>query len=360
MAVRFSAANQRYLAGGFSGTVVTILCWARIATDTDASADIWVLYNGTETTTEAGLGTAGDGTSMLLFDPTTSISGPVMTVGTWYCFAAVLNGTAWSLYYGTDPQSLSTASGTKTAISSPASMTISQAVEPWNGNVAAFKMYTAALSLAEVQNELTQYQPVRTANLLRYHPFVNAELIDYSGNGNALTAGAGTATTEPGPPIRWEGRWLERHMVKPTSVSASVNAGVASVSMSGQNPTVHVDKVSVSAGSAAVSLTARAPTLSTSPKVAAGSASVTLTSHGPTPGVKASAGTGPIVAMAWDGVSSHQSLACANLSATIVPVRLSAIITLGDELSADITPDLLDATVGKDEYFADVGICGRS
>lgn len=547
MAVRFSAANQRYLAGGFSGGVTTILCWARIATDTNAAADIWVLYNGTETTPEAGLGTNTDGTSMLLFDSATTMAGPNMVVGDWYCFAAVLNGTSYTLYYGTDPMALTTVGpSTKVAVTSPASMTISQAVEPWNGNVAAFKMYTVALSLADIQNELTQYQPVRTASLLRYHPFVNAELIDYSGNGNSLTAGAGTATTEPGPPIRWEGRWRERHLINPAAPAiANPNAGNAGIGMAGQNPTVTTTR---QVGSSPTPLAAYSFNESSGPVIDrtgnghdfavsnsllrsvsghtgggmatnGGGTTATLASpafgqsanrtlamwminpanttqwvvrwnvnslgsgswgflllgtevsvqarnsstferaacNRPTDGlwhhyaatfdnathslrfyldgvetqnqtaltaplrtdadtidigewtdtstviddlriydsvltqsqiqhlagepvppdltarfgmagqnaearvrVDAHAGTGPIVATAWDGTSAHQSLACANLSAIIVPVRLSAIITLGDELSADITQDLLATAVGKDEYFADVGICGRS
>lgn len=74
--------------------------------------------------------------------------------------------------------------------------------EWWRGRVANFKVWNAALTQAEIENELAQYVPHRTANLLRWHPFLIAETTDYSGADRTLTGGTG-ATTEDGPPIPW-------------------------------------------------------------------------------------------------------------------------------------------------------------
>lgn len=338
MAVRFDAANERYLAGGISGAVATITCWARIAVDTNAFANIWVLYNGSEVTTEAGLGTDSGGTQMLLFDSAfTTMTGPNMTVGTWYCFAAVMNSTAWDLYYGTSPNGLTLVSNTMVALSSPASMTISHNPELINGNVANFKVWTAALTQAEVEAELAQYQPIRTANLLRYHPLVNAELVDYSGNGNTLTAGAGTPTTEAGPPIRWDGRLREQLRV-PAAGSASPAAGLASLSVSGQNATV------TRTGNANVT-----------------AATLAVAGQNASPSVEASAGVASMGFTAFDGtVAGDESILCADFTTAVALDQHSASVSISDRHEGAFTLDEHVAAVGVEEHYATVGICGRS
>lgn len=117
---------------------------------------------------------------------------------------------------------------------------------------------------------------------------------------------------------------------------------------------------SVNAGSASITMAAQTPSRTISSNILAGSAALTLSSLAPSRSVKVSPGVAPIVALARDPVTGTQSLSCANLSATLIPDTLSAIITLGDECTAAITPDVLTASIGVDEYFADVGICGRS
>lgn len=69
---------------------------------------------------------------------------------------------------------------------------------------AACKVWRAALSTAEIQQEMRQYMPVRTANLDSFYPFLSVadDEVDYSGNGRNWTVG-GTPTTEDGPPIPW-------------------------------------------------------------------------------------------------------------------------------------------------------------
>jgi hypothetical protein len=78
------------------------------------------------------------------------------------------------------------------------------------GNVAsrfaAVKVYGAVLTAAEVQQEMRQYLPVRTANLNTFLPLCGPASefpVDFSGNGFAMTAG-GTLTSEDGPPIPWK------------------------------------------------------------------------------------------------------------------------------------------------------------
>lgn len=364
MAVRLSAANQRYLAGGFSGAVATILFWGRLAATPANNLNFWVLYNTNEASAdESGLGNAGGtSTQIVLYDSAfTQLNGPNMTPGTWYCMAIVMNSTAYSISFGTDPTSLTTNSATRVAMTSPGAMTLSHQTDFVNGNIAAFKMYTAALSATEIQNELSQYQPIRTDQLLRYHPFVNAETVDYSGLGGTLTIpGGGTPTTEAGPPIRWDGRLLERHLIVPlTGPPVSPSAGNAAVSMTARNATVTVSRISPAAGNATIGMAAQNATTTISTHAAAGLATIGLASQPPSRSIKVSPGLAPIVATAYAPTTVEMSLACANLSATIGTQLLSATVTR-DELTTAVVPDALITAVGVDELYSSTGVCGRS
>lgn len=69
-----------------------------------------------------------------------------------------------------------------------------------SGRVAAWKEWTAVLTVEEIRTEMRCYMPVRVANLHSWHPFLtHTDLAQY---GAAWTA-TGTLTTEQGPPIAW-------------------------------------------------------------------------------------------------------------------------------------------------------------
>lgn len=78
--------------------------------------------------------------------------------------------------------------------------------DPFNGRVAAVKLWAAALTAAEIDAERFTVRPVRWDNLHLFTPlFGSTTLEDWSGAGRAWTA-AGTLTTEDGPPVSWGGR----------------------------------------------------------------------------------------------------------------------------------------------------------
>jgi hypothetical protein len=73
-----------------------------------------------------------------------------------------------------------------------------------NGCLGPIKIWSGVeLTASEFSQEMRQYIPVRIANLNAWNPLLtHNDLVDYSSNGNALTAG-GTLATEDGPPIPW-------------------------------------------------------------------------------------------------------------------------------------------------------------
>jgi len=207
MAVRFDATTDRYeTTTGLPPTVYTAMCWYYISVDRNAYSLLWELqYNG-RTVINSPYITASkaievwDGNQFKM-----TLQGA--TVGWQRLALAVGTGGDATLYHGTATGALALSS-TTTLIGSAATvdklMIGNDPLDQWfNGRVAAYKMWNATLTQAEIEREFETYQPARTANLLRWHPFINAELVDYSGNGNTLTAGSTATATEDGPPIPW-------------------------------------------------------------------------------------------------------------------------------------------------------------
>lgn len=207
MAARFDAATDAYRAttGLPTGGTYTVTCWANLLVDRDDYSGVWGLDDGVAS--GLWLQTDSDGTTLGVFDTpaATHLGATAVTVGTWYRVAVVVNGTSVTTHIGAAGAALTTSTATLAPLSSPSRLAIGdEGFSGWlNGRVAAFKLWGAALSADEAALELEQYTPRRAANLLRWHPFVAAETVDYSGNGNALTAGGTGTTTEDGPPIPW-------------------------------------------------------------------------------------------------------------------------------------------------------------
>lgn len=78
-----------------------------------------------------------------------------------------------------------------------------------DGTVALRRIWTAALSAAEVAQEMHSYRPARTSGLILWSPYddgTNAR--DYSGNGNHGTATG--ARQAQGPPVGYGGETMHR------------------------------------------------------------------------------------------------------------------------------------------------------
>jgi hypothetical protein len=207
VAVRFAGAGTDFYSTTTNLPLApfTVTFWTMIVTDRNTFSS-WLAYN--TGTNKLWLQSLADGTTPAVFDTTgvQRIAGSSMTVGAWYRIGLVVNGTSTVLYQS-DANTPSTTAFTTATFTDPSGVTVlslgasASTIEPLNGRMAAVKFWTAALTKAEIDAELTQVNPIRTVNLQRFYPLHNAELTDYSGNRNDLTAGSVAATTEPDPPI---------------------------------------------------------------------------------------------------------------------------------------------------------------
>lgn len=207
MAYRFDASGDmlsRSL-GSFSISTLTFLWRARIVTDRigyscflslDNGSDYFVIETDTDGVTVGHTCNYGGGWQTV----------GAMTVGTWYDIALVnSSGTGRVLYLGATGSTTAMTSASTTHSNATLTLTMyhgNNGFGEWlNGRMAGFKMWTAALTAAQLEQERLSLPPVFKDNLWGYWPGYNhTDLADMSGNGRTLTAG-GTLTTEDGPPV---------------------------------------------------------------------------------------------------------------------------------------------------------------
>jgi hypothetical protein len=214
VAVRFTADGQDYTRtlSPTVGAAFTVLTWVKIVSDRDYYTTAWCLDSNSQSTAVA-LQTSLDGVTMrMVSGDGDSRDVTTMTVGAWYCFATVrtaTGGAAGTVYtrYGTDPAAMSqyTFTGFFGQWSDQATFgTLRIAESIWggewlNGSIAFTKLYTRALSNAEITSELSYYNPVSTTGLYGAWSFWGGpSTADLSGNSRTLSGGTGTST-DTGP-----------------------------------------------------------------------------------------------------------------------------------------------------------------
>ncbi|MGB3443905.1 MAG: LamG-like jellyroll fold domain-containing protein [Actinophytocola sp.] len=209
MAVRFDAATDRisYTGGAPNPTAgLTVTAWAYVSVDQNDYATICRLYNGG---TAATFATSGDGLGgpnyFTVGGTLTSATGFV--VGQWRKVAISCTGTSGAVYVAAPAGVTEVDTGTVAGVAAPNAVTLAgrataDSSEWWNGRLAHVRVWTVALSQAEIEAEWASATPVRTSGLWAAWPLaVHTDLTDVSGNGRHLTAGSTATTTEADPPI---------------------------------------------------------------------------------------------------------------------------------------------------------------
>lgn len=273
MAVRFSADGQDYTRALALGSQAnyTVCCWAKLSVDRNTWSTLWSLDNGTGDVDVVQ--TDQDGVTLELFSDNFNPQFFAMTVGTWY-FVGVsrTNATGTAYYRDATTNTLTTTDLTGgSPTTNMATLRIGESpfgTEWLNGCIAGFKFWTAALSAAEIAQEAMQYAPLRTANLVSFHPFVRTETTDYSGNARTLSGGSGS-TTEDGPPIAWHA--TTSRLIIPAAGAAATNVNVIEATGTGDAQSLGVN-VSPNADVAAGTGDAQQPAASVAVAVQAATA----------------------------------------------------------------------------------------
>ncbi len=131
-----------------------------------------------------------------------------LSLNTWYHIGLIRSANNSRIAYINAVQQVNhttSLSGRSASATMDMGVTVAATGDWYNGRMAAIKIWTAALSVAELANEMYYVIPMRTTNLNQWHPCMpgsSERLADYSGGGRNWTA-LGTLTDEDGPPIAY-------------------------------------------------------------------------------------------------------------------------------------------------------------
>lgn len=341
---RISADGQDYTSTWSLGTQanLTVCAWVKIVTDRNDYSTIFSVDNGTGDNWL--MQTDADGTTLsFVGDATTQQGIGSMTVGTWYFIALATAGASGTIYYRTAAtQTMSTVAVTGvTASVNAVNFRIGDSpwtAEWWNGCINSVKAWTAQLSAAEVANEAQQYVPLRTANLVAFHPLVQPETADYSGNSRTLSGGTG-ATREDGPPIPWRPS-APRLSLPPATGGGTQDADAALTGTGTATATAATDKPAAATATGTGSITASASSVKPAAATLTATGSVTASASTTKPVDATLTATGSRTATtAADKPAAASLTATGTLTATasIGAAALNADATLTATTSATAT-----------------------
>lgn len=206
MAVRLDAGDTAYTATLNAGAqaAYTIAGWMKISVDRNAASTFASLESSAADYTI--MQTAADGTTLNLSDSFGIGPGTIaLSADVWYFVALSMSGGSGTMYARADGAgSWSTAaqSGMDPSVTcTTLRVGDSQFAEPLNGCVTSVRVWSAALSQAELDAEFISHYPVRTSGLQGWYALSSTgDTVDRSGNNRNLTGGTG-ATTESGPAV---------------------------------------------------------------------------------------------------------------------------------------------------------------
>lgn len=209
MAIRLAATNDELIdtTSGVTTQPYSIIAWAKLVTDRNAYSTIFGI-DGNATSKYIVFQTDTDGVSLYGYSETSTnstTSHTALVPGAWYRVALVVTGTTLRTYMAPSTGTVTTFTTTTGTVTGTPYVRLGDSViagEWWNGSFANFKMYSAALTQAEIEAEWASWDTVRATNLVRHHRWRDAYyLTDDSGNSQSWTT-SGSPTFDPdNPPI---------------------------------------------------------------------------------------------------------------------------------------------------------------
>jgi hypothetical protein len=300
-----------------------------------------------------------------------------MSAGVWYYVGLTLNGTgAGSVATYVRPvnsTTLSTGSGNRGSVHAPTQITFGESPfsEELNGDIAAIRLWSAALSSDAHKNESYSFQPVRGADLWEFWSCYNASDLNGRVNGRNLTTTGTVTTQDDNPPVRWGNTARSGPVFLPASgggavditpghiaANTTVHSPALTVALApshiAANTTVHspASTVVLAPGAIASSTTVPSPTLTTA--VLSGTVASSTTAPSPSvtvaviPSAIASAtvvhepSIGNFVSVTPDTIAANTTVPSPTLAVAVLPATIAASTTVHepavDAGATNITP----------------------
>jgi len=314
MAIRFDASGDSLSRARLAGAK-TVMAWAYIATDRN---DYTVFFG---LGSNELIGTDSDGTTLLYYDGATERTGSALSTGIWYHVAYTSNGddigNGFTVYLN-GASSITSAVRAQTSAGTNMYLGNDQYSEWLNGRLAHVKVWSAALTAAEILQEMHTIRPQRLANLHSWLPMIatgSDRTNEAGGAGNTWTAN-GTLTDEAGPPVSWG---VAPWVVPFVAAGAGALTGAGAATLAGIT----------NAAAAIIPLTASgAATLAGITSAAAGTIASTGASEGAGAATLAGITSDAAGTIAITATATVTLAGIANAAAGIIPLTATATVTL--------------------------------
>lgn len=245
MAVSVRPVSTQYLytsnPPNFNGSY-TIAGWCRIDSDTNTYATFFNIQNADGNVDN--LATLSDGTTLELYcnggtGGVVSGTGTNLTVGTWYYLAIIRSGSSIISYVnGTQDVSLTHVTTNRNSTTYLNLGAWTGTTDYLNGSYGGVKVWTAAISVAELNNEMYAVAPRRLDNLHLWYPMFpiasGPGVQDYGASKSDLTYPFGY-TTAHSPSVSWGTLPL---VILYSPVSTDLNVNVSDGATVGESLTV--------------------------------------------------------------------------------------------------------------------------
>lgn len=207
-AIRFDASGDRLrISSGLwdYNSAYTMAAWVYISTDRGVNyQSIFCRYGGGSQMDQVYIDNSGEIATFIANSASTDTTGASITAGTWYYIACVReNNASFKVYI--DGSSTATIADTRsvsgrTDAAPKFDLSTNDYSEWYNGRMAFCRVWTAALSNAEINAEMDSTSAVKTSSLWGDWP-LQADDDDDSGNARHFTTSGTVTYSEAGPDI---------------------------------------------------------------------------------------------------------------------------------------------------------------
>jgi len=251
MAVRFQTAATNYQTRASDllsyNAAYTWMAWCKLIASTGGGGLVFVIRNGDGLQSDYVLtGTGGTGVGAAInagVDGTGDLT--EWNVGDTHHFALVRASSTDLKLYKNGAQigpTVVTDVGTSRTLSGMDSGSALGSGNRWDGHKFGEKAWSAALTAAEIVNEMRTMRPQRTTNLYAWWPGIDASAanaaIDYSGNGRSWTNNGTIAVEDGGAGVSWGGSPIYLPFVAVSSAPTLSAPGLNSITTTTAIPKV--------------------------------------------------------------------------------------------------------------------------
>lgn len=176
-------------------------------------------------------------------DQSSGSNGSALSTGNWYHIAVSKSGSSVTVYLNGVSDITFSHTASNTSIDTWKALGIEFSGFGVNGSIVSYKVWDgAALTQAEIQQEMNNIAPVRTSNLYSWLPCLDptlaSNIIDYSGAAHNWTIASGLSVTAISPPVPFRSDYAKVILPSAGASGVTVTPSLFTGAFSNFSPTI--------------------------------------------------------------------------------------------------------------------------